>query len=70
VVKFGSIGRAVRRLQRTLNAATPGTDLRVTGVFAEKTDQALRGWQIAAGRRSSGVANAGTWAALASGTRS
>jgi Domain of unknown function (DUF1906)/Putative peptidoglycan binding domain len=70
VLKFGSTGPAVRRLQRALNAATAGTDLPVTGVFAEKTDQALRAWQVAVGHRSSGVANPGTWAALAAATRS
>ena len=69
VLKFGSTGSAVRRVQRALNAAHSGTDLPVTGVFAEKTDQALRSWQIAAGRTSSGVVNSGTWAALAAGTR-
>jgi hypothetical protein len=70
VLKFGSTGPAVRHLQRALNAATPGTDLTVSGVFAEKTDQAMRAWQIATRRTSSGVVNAGAWDALASGTRS
>jgi hypothetical protein len=70
VLKFGSIGPAVRHLQRALNAATRGTDLPVTGVFAEKTDRALRAWQIAAHRTSSGVANRSVWRALAAGKRS
>jgi peptidoglycan hydrolase-like protein with peptidoglycan-binding domain len=69
VVKFGSIGPAVRHLQRALNAATSGTDLPVTGVFGQKTDVALRAWQIATRRTSSGVANPRTWGALAAGTR-
>jgi Domain of unknown function (DUF1906)/Putative peptidoglycan binding domain len=69
VLKFGSTGAAVRHLQRALNAATSGTGLKVTGVFAEKTDVALRGWQIGTERTASGVANPGTWAALAAGTR-
>jgi hypothetical protein len=69
VLKFGSTGPAVRHLQRALNAATAGTDLPITGVFAEKTDVALRSWQIANRRTSSGVANPATWAALALGTR-
>jgi peptidoglycan hydrolase-like protein with peptidoglycan-binding domain len=69
VLKFGSTGSAVRRVQRALNAARTGTDLPVTGVFAEKTDQALRTWQIANARTSSGVVTTGTWAALAAGTR-
>jgi hypothetical protein len=69
VLKFGSVGPAVRHLQRALNAATAGTALPVTGVFAEKTDVALRAWQIGTRMTSSGVANPGTWAALAAGTR-
>jgi peptidoglycan hydrolase-like protein with peptidoglycan-binding domain len=70
VLKFGSSGPAVRRLQRMLNAAVPGTDLPITGVFAEMTDSALRGWQIGLQRRALGVANPSTWRALASGLRS
>jgi hypothetical protein len=69
VLKFGSTGPAVRRLQRALDAATPGTGLAITGIFGGRTDRALRGWQIATRRTASGVANLGTWAALAAGTR-
>jgi hypothetical protein len=69
VLKFGSTGRAVRRVQRALNASTPGTDLPVTALFTAKTDAALRTWQRATGRTASGVVNPGTWAALAAGTR-
>jgi peptidoglycan hydrolase-like protein with peptidoglycan-binding domain len=69
VLKFGSTGPAVRRLQRTLNAATHGTDLPVTGVFAQLTDSALRGWQISMHRKALGVVNPSTWKALAAGTR-
>ncbi|MGC4110393.1 MAG: DUF1906 domain-containing protein [Nocardioides sp.] len=69
VLKFGSTGPAVRRLQRTLNAATHGTDLPVTGVFAQMTDSALRAWQISQQRKALGVVNPSTWKALAAGTR-
>jgi peptidoglycan hydrolase-like protein with peptidoglycan-binding domain len=69
VLKFGSTGPAVRRLQRMLNAATRGTDLPVTGVFAQLTDSALRGWQISTRRKALGVVNPSTWKALAAGTR-
>ena len=69
VLKFGSIGPAVRHLQRALNAATPGTDLPLSGVFAEKTDAALRAWQIGTRHTASGVANPATWAALSAGRR-
>ncbi len=43
VLKYGSTGPAVRDLQRTLNAATPGTDLPVNGIFGPRTDIAMRG---------------------------
>jgi hypothetical protein len=69
VLKFGSTGPAVRRLQRTLNAATHGTRLPITGVFAQLTDSALRGWQISTRRQALGVVNPRTWKALAAGTR-
>jgi hypothetical protein len=69
VLKYGSTGPAVRRLQRTLNAATHGTNLPVTGVFAQMTDAALRGWQISTQRKALGVVNPSTWDALAAGTR-
>ncbi|MGA8245532.1 MAG: glycoside hydrolase domain-containing protein [Nocardioides sp.] len=69
VVKFGSTGPAVRALQRTLDAATKSLGVPVTGIFNVRTDAALRTWQSAVGRESHGVANPGTWAALASGLR-
>ena len=69
VLKYGSIGPSVRDLQRTLNAAVPGTALPVDGIFGPRTDIALRGWQIDTQRKAYGVANAATWTALASGLR-
>jgi peptidoglycan hydrolase-like protein with peptidoglycan-binding domain len=69
VLKFGSTGRAVRRVQRVLNAATPGTDLAVSGLFDARTDVALRVWQTATKRRAQGVVNPGTWDAFAAATR-
>ena len=69
VLKYGSTGPSVRDLQRALNAATPGTDLPVNGIFGPRTDLALRGWQIDVGRDPEGVANPGIWAALAGGLR-
>jgi len=69
VLKFGSTGSGVRRVQRVLNAANPGADLSVTGVFGAKTDAALRSWQRATERTVAGVVNPGTWAAFAAGTR-
>ena len=66
LVKYGSAGTDVRRLQRSLNAA--GAGLPVTGVFGGATDQALRAWQKAVpGVPVSGVASATTWQALRAG---
>ncbi|HEY3528708.1 MAG TPA: glycoside hydrolase domain-containing protein [Nocardioides sp.] len=69
VLKFGSTGSSVRRVQRALNAATPRTGLTVNGLFTRPTDVALRAWQQATGRTVSGVVNYGTWKALAAGIR-
>ena len=55
--------------QRALNAATPGTDLPITGVFAQMTDSALRAWQVSTRRKALGVVNPSTWKSLAAGTR-
>lgn len=70
VLKTGSTGPAVRDLQRTLDAAAPGTDLAVTGLFDRATSDALKAWQRAVGRAASGVANPATWRALQAGQRS
>jgi hypothetical protein len=69
IVKFGSTGPAVRDLQRALNAATPGTDLPITGIFSTLTNAALATYQRDLGRYVSAVANPSTWAALQSGLR-
>jgi hypothetical protein len=70
IIKVGSTGSSVRDLQRALDAAMPGTNLAVTGIFTVPTDVALRTWQTRIGVAASGVANRGTWSLLASGTRS
>jgi len=70
VLKRGSTGPAVRRVQRTLNAATPGTDLAIGGVFNKSTDQALRAFQRRTGGAAEGVVNPRIWSALTAGTRS
>lgn len=69
VLKYGSAGPAVRRLQRTLNAANPQTELNATGVFDAATTVALKSWQTRVGFETSGVANAESWAGLAAGAR-
>ena len=45
VLKIGSAGPDVRRLQRALSAADPSARVTATGVFDAKTDAALRDWQ-------------------------
>jgi hypothetical protein len=69
VLKRGSAGPAVRRLQRALNAADPKAHLAASGAFESTTDAALRAWQHAAEVEVSGVAASQTWAALAAGIR-
>ena len=70
VVKFGSTGSAVRRVQRALSVA--GSDatakaVRATGVFDAQTDKALRAWQKRVGVAVSGVAAGKTWQVLQAG---
>ncbi len=72
VVKFGSAGPDVRRLQRTLKSTTAtaaSKKMRANGVFDARTDAALRAYQERLGITVSGVANTQTWAALQAGRR-
>ncbi len=67
VLKFGSTGLAVRRLQRTLNAAGVTDSVKMNGMFKAETADALRAWQQRVGVEVSGVAGWRTWGALSSG---
>jgi hypothetical protein len=69
VVKVGSAGPDVRRLQRALAAASPNLKLSASGVFDTKTDVTLRAWQAAVGLPVTGVAAPGTWRKLWKGER-
>jgi hypothetical protein len=69
VLKIGSTGGDVRRLQRALNAANDTTRLPITGVFDGFTDRAVRAYQARNKLETSGVAGTQTWAALAKGKR-
>ena len=69
VLKTGSTGSDVRRLQRALNAASDSSRLPVTGVFDGFTDRALRAYQARNKLEGSGVAGGQTWAALVAGVR-
>jgi len=70
VVKYGSAGPAVRRVQRALNAVTDRAQpLAPSGVFDAATTTTLKGWQQSVGLPASGVAGTQTWKALAAGRR-
>ncbi len=69
VLKFGSAGEAVRRVQRTLNAASPKSQLTVNGIFDGATTSALRTWQEKVGIETSGVVAGGSWTGLRTGLR-
>ncbi|MDN4173504.1 DUF1906 domain-containing protein [Nocardioides sp. SOB77] len=69
VLKRGSAGSDVRRVQRAINAASPRAQVVVTGVFDARTDTAVRAWQDKIDLPVSGVVNPESWAALRSGVR-
>ncbi|HET6634252.1 MAG TPA: glycoside hydrolase domain-containing protein [Streptomyces sp.] len=66
VLKRGSEGPVVRRLQRALTAALPGS-VPVQGYFGPGTASAVARYQTRHGLRVSGVASPGTWHALRTG---
>lgn len=66
VIKRGSNGGHVRRLQRTLTAANKQT-VPVTGVFDAATEAATKQWQQRVRVRQSGVLNPGRWKILQAG---
>jgi len=67
LVKVGSAGTAVRRLQRALNAAE-GAGLKVTGVFTAGTTDAVKAYQGSHAMVRTGVAGSGVWRRLQAGT--
>jgi peptidoglycan hydrolase-like protein with peptidoglycan-binding domain len=69
VLKVGSAGSDVRRLQRALAAADPNARLTASGVFDAPTDTALRAWQQTIGLAVTGVAAPNTWRKLWAGIR-
>jgi len=70
VLKFGSAGEPVRRVQRALNAASGDRGaVRVSGVFTRGTATALENWQRRVGHRQTGIVVSGTWKALRRGRR-
>ena len=69
VLKWGSGGSDVRRLQRALNAAGDNAGLVATGVFKKATGAALRTYQRRVGVKPNGIAGPSTWRALQKGKR-
>ncbi len=71
VLKVGSAGVYVRRVQRALNAARRSGDLPmpVTGVYDAATLARMKAWQNRVGLTASGVANSDAWSLLQAGRR-
>jgi hypothetical protein len=68
VVKIGSGGNPVRRVQRSLNAASHAA-LAVDGIFGPSTTAAVRAYQGQMGLPRTGVVASDTWAMLRAGRR-
>jgi hypothetical protein len=66
VVKIGSGGNPVRRVQRSLNAASHA-ELSVDGIFGPSTTRAVRAYQAQVGLRRTGVVATDTWTRLQAG---
>ena len=66
VLKLGSTGEAVHRLQRALNAAGAGR-LKSSGLFDERTGGAVRLYQARRSMPATGVVNPATWRKLRKG---
>jgi len=69
VLKRGSAGGDVRRVQRALNSAKLGATVPAAGSFDGATDQLVRRYQRAVGVTQSGVVNATTWSKLKAGAK-
>ena len=70
VLKYGSAGPAVRRIQRALNAvADRKVPIRATGVLDAMTTSAIRDYQQRLHLAATGVVARPTWKALAAGRR-
>lgn len=67
LLKRGSTGEPVRRLQRSLRAALR-RPVAVDGAFGPETEAAVRRYHHNLGRAAHGVVTVGTWRALARGT--
>ena len=69
VLKFGSAGEDVRRVQRALNAARPRMRLPISGRFNRRTHRQVRAWQSRVGLPDTGIVTGASWRALREGRR-
>lgn len=69
ILKVGSLGSDVRRLQRALNSASDSARLPVNGVFNGFVNRAVVSYQGRNKLSSGGVANTDTWKQLVRGNR-
>ena len=69
VLKRGSSGAYVRRIQRALAASGVVGKVRANGTFGTATDAIVRNYQKKVGLAASGVVNKATWAKLGRGAR-
>ncbi|CAN5124116.1 hypothetical protein BH09ACT12_BH09ACT12_23230 [soil metagenome] len=70
VLKVGSAGYYVRRLQRALNAVDLDASLKVSGVYATPTATVVKAYQSLVDLPATGVMDAATWRRLMAGKRS
>jgi peptidoglycan hydrolase-like protein with peptidoglycan-binding domain len=66
-LKYGSGGQPVRDLQRALNAAIPGIDQPIDGLFYAVTSSTLKKYEKQVGLKAEGVVSPDVWAAIAAG---
>ncbi|WP_232676760.1 glycoside hydrolase domain-containing protein [Nocardioides sp. R-C-SC26] len=69
VLKVGSAGLYVRRVQRSLNAAAVGSTVRANGLYDAPTIALVKRYQSRLGLAPSGIVNSETWNKLAIGAR-
>ena len=65
-IRVGTIGRAVRRLQRALRR-TPDLSIAVDGTFSPQLEAAVKAFQEGAGLTADGIVGPLTWVALPDG---
>ena len=69
MLKIGSRGSDVRRVQRALQIAVPGARVVVNGVYDATTASAVSAYRKQVGLPAYGIVHSATWAKLAAGAR-